>query len=45
MRVVQALEFNLKLRLYHEVAVLARDEQAYEYVNCHSGTGMLNKIT
>jgi len=42
MRVVQALEFNLKLRLYHEVAVLARDEQAYEYVNCHSGTGMLN---
>jgi len=41
MRVVQTLEFNLKLRLYHEVAVLARDEQEYEYIDCHAATGML----
>lgn len=45
MRVVQALELNLKLRLYHEVAVVARDEQEYEYINCHPGTGMLRSLT
>jgi aldoxime dehydratase len=32
------LEFNLKLRLYHEVAVLSQDEQDYEYINCHAGS-------
>ncbi len=44
MRVVQALEFKLKLRLYHEVAVLAPDEQEYEYVNCHSGRGCSTRL-
>ncbi len=42
MRVVQELEFNLQLRLYHEVAVLSQNEQVYEYINCHPGTGMLS---
>jgi aldoxime dehydratase len=42
MRIVQELEFRLALRLYHEVCVLAPDEQRYEYVNCHPGTGMMN---
>ena len=41
MRIVQELEFNLKLRLYHEVAVLSQDEQDYEYINCHAGSGLL----
>lgn len=30
-----------KLRLSHEVAVVSRDQQYYEYNNCHSTTGML----
>ena len=30
-----------KLRLYHEVTVAAADEQFFEYLNCHEGTGLL----
>jgi aldoxime dehydratase len=30
-----------KLRLSHEVAVVSRDQQYYEYNNCHATTGML----
>ncbi|MDP9904795.1 phenylacetaldoxime dehydratase family protein [Arthrobacter bambusae] len=30
-----------KLRLSHEVAVVSRDRQYYEYNNCHATTGML----
>jgi len=30
-----------KLRLYHEVTVARADEQFYEYLNCHPGTGLL----
>lgn len=41
MRVVQQMNFQLKLRLYHEVLVAKADEQMYEYVNCHPDTGML----
>jgi len=44
MRIVQELEFKLKLRLYHEVAVLKADEQEYEYINCHPKTGMMNGV-
>lgn len=44
MRVVQALNVQLQLRLYHEVAVLATDQQQYEYVNCHARTGILNGV-
>lgn len=29
------------LRLYHEVSVVDADEQYFEYLNCHAGTGML----
>jgi aldoxime dehydratase len=31
-----------KLRLYHEVTVARADEQFYEYLNCHPGTGLLH---
>lgn len=31
----------IRLRLWHEVAVLTREDQYFEYVNCHPGTGML----
>ncbi|WP_038210057.1 phenylacetaldoxime dehydratase family protein [Xenophilus azovorans] len=44
MRYVQALNLDLKLRLYHEVAVLGPDEQFYEYVNCHPRTGLMNGL-
>ena len=29
------------LRLYHEVMVVERDHQRFEYLNCHEGTGLL----
>jgi aldoxime dehydratase len=41
MRMVQAMNFDLKLRLYHEVTVARADEQFYEYINCHPRTGLL----
>jgi aldoxime dehydratase len=44
MRYVQALNFQLQLRVYHEVSVLKTDEQRYEYINCHPRTGLLNGL-
>jgi len=44
MRIVQEMQFQLKLRLYHEVSVLKPDEQEYEYINCHPQTGLLNGL-
>jgi aldoxime dehydratase len=44
MRIVQELNFQLKLRVYHEVSVLKPDEQDYEYINCHPKTGILNGL-
>lgn len=41
MQVVQQMNFQLKLRLYHEVLVVKANEQLYEYVNCHPKTGVL----
>ncbi|MCY0386991.1 phenylacetaldoxime dehydratase family protein [Robbsia sp. Bb-Pol-6] len=44
MQVVQELNFALRLRLYHEVAVLTSGQQRYEYVNCHARSGILNGL-
>jgi aldoxime dehydratase len=44
MRIVQQLNFQLKLRLYHEISVVKADEQQFEYINCHPATGMLNSV-
>jgi len=44
MRMVQELEFQLKLRLYHEVSILNVGEQEYEYINCHPATGMMRGL-
>lgn len=41
MRMVQAMNFDLKLRLYHEVSVLRAEDQQFEYVGCHPRTGLL----
>ena len=35
------LENNVTLRVFHEVMVLEPAQQLFEYVACHSGTGML----
>lgn len=44
MRIVQELNFQLQLRLYHEVSVLKPEEQEYEYINCHPKTGLMNGL-
>ncbi|GAB7332753.1 hypothetical protein MBLNU13_g04491t1 [Cladosporium sp. NU13] len=35
------LRNNVKLKLFHEVMVLQPEQQFFEYIGCHSGTGML----
>ncbi|MGY2257726.1 phenylacetaldoxime dehydratase family protein [Pseudomonas sp. SDO55104_S430] len=41
MRYVRALDFQVALRLYHEVSVIPADAQCFEYINCHPGSGLL----
>ena len=41
MGLLGAFENASAVNLYHEVYVLKSDEQYYEYINCHPGTGML----
>lgn len=38
------LNFQLSLRLFHEIYVLDEEQQFFEYVNCHGETGMLNTV-
>lgn len=33
-----------KLRLYHEVSLARSDEQFFEYLGCHDGTGLLTAV-
>lgn len=35
---------DMSLRLYHEVSVLEADQQLFEYISCHSKSGMLSSI-
>lgn len=44
MKMGQALNFDLKLRLWHEIYVVAPDEQHYEYRGCHARTGFLKQM-
>jgi aldoxime dehydratase len=44
MKYLSTLGPSAKLRLYHEVTVAAADEQFFEYLNCHSKTGMLAAV-
>lgn len=41
MQYVQTLNFQIQLRLYHEVSVIPASAQYFEYVNCHPQSGML----
>jgi len=38
---VRKLNFQLDLKLWHEVIVLPAGSHVFEYVNCHPGTGLL----
>ncbi|WP_200893660.1 phenylacetaldoxime dehydratase family protein [Rhizobium nepotum] len=44
MRIVQELNFQLDLRLCHEVSVLKPEEQHFEYINCHPRIGLMNGL-
>ena len=41
---VKKLNFEVTLHLYHEVLVLKPEQQSFEYVSCHSKTGMLGGL-
>ncbi|KAK2040455.1 hypothetical protein LZ31DRAFT_474534 [Colletotrichum somersetense] len=41
LKYAKKLENNVSLRLFHEVLVLKPEQQHFEYVSCHSGTGLL----
>lgn len=41
MRYVQALNFTVALKLWHEIVVVPAEAQHFEYINCHPGTGLL----
>lgn len=43
MRYVKALNFNISLRLWHEIAVVPASAQHFEYINCHPKTGLLGQ--
>ncbi|GAB7527598.1 phenylacetaldoxime dehydratase family protein [Pseudomonas sp. 3A(2025)] len=43
MQYVQTLNFQIQLRLYHEVAVIPADAQYFEYLNCHADSGLLSR--
>jgi hypothetical protein len=38
------LQNEVSLRLFHEVLVLASEQQSFEYIGCHDGTGMLASL-
>jgi len=42
---VTKLDMQVALHLYHEVFVLQPEQQVFEYVGCHSRTGMLGGMT
>lgn len=41
---VKRLGDQMSLNLFHEVLVLEADQQFFEYIGCHGGTGMLRSL-
>jgi hypothetical protein len=41
LKYTKELDHNISLKLFHEVMVVGKDQQEFEYVACHAGTGML----
>ncbi|VUC35674.1 unnamed protein product [Clonostachys rosea] len=44
MKYAKEMGDNMTLRLYHEVSVLEAEQQFFEYISCHSSTGMLSSV-
>ena len=44
MNYVQRMNFQIKLKLFHEVISVPAQSQFFEYINCHSQTGLLNAL-
>lgn len=42
---VQKYNFEIDLRLWHEVAILDKDNSTFDYINCHNKTGILSFYT
>ncbi|KAK7750296.1 hypothetical protein SLS62_007813 [Diatrype stigma] len=43
-RYARSLDNSIGLRLFHEVLVLEPEQQLFEYIGCHGGTGMLASL-
>lgn len=41
LKYAKELQNNISLKLFHEVLVVASNQQDFEYIGCHPGTGML----
>lgn len=42
MKYVQRMNFQIKLKLFHEVISVPAQAQFFEYINCHPRTGLIN---
>lgn len=40
-KMVKQMNFEIDLRLWHEVVVLPKEQHVFEYINCHPNTGLL----
>jgi aldoxime dehydratase len=45
MKLADNPEGRVDLKLYHEIAVVAADDQRFEYRNCHADTGLLGAVS
>lgn len=45
MRYVKELNFNIALRLWHEIAVVPSTAQYFTYINCHPKSGLMAQST
>ena len=43
-RYAKKLNNDISLRLFHEILVLAPEQQSFEYIGCHPDTGMLKSL-
>lgn len=44
MSYVQKMNFQIKLKLFHEVISVPAQAQFFEYINCHPRTGLMNAL-
>ena len=43
-KMVKKYDFQISLKLWHEVAVLDHDHGYFDYINCHNKTGLLASL-